>query len=314
MAAFPRMTFEHEMKFRHAAMEWLAMRTNDGAEPMYYLDIEEFEYDGAKIPLRNRYKGIWKPASFGAALSFTTKFTKPGKERPYEDAVGADGLMRYKWRDGGPDIPDNRALRAAMEAGLPLIWFYGVAEGFYQAVFPVFLVGEEADEQQFMVEVADMDRLSRDGQIFSEGPSLSVVEKRYAARMARQRLHQPVFRSMVMRAYDEHCAVCALHHVELLDAAHILPDAHEDGIAAVTNGLSLCKIHHSAYDRKFMGIRPDYVVEIRADLLNEVDGPMLRHGLQERHGERLLVLPQQRKERPSSALLEKAYLRFREAA
>ena len=119
---------------------------------------------------------------------------------------------------------------------------------------------------------------------------------------------------MIMRAYDEHCAVCALHHVELLDAAHILPDAHEDGIAAVTNGLSLCKIHHSAYDRKFMGIRPDYIVEIRADLLSEVDGPMLRHGLQERHGERLLVLPKQRKERPSSVLLEKAYLRFREAA
>jgi putative restriction endonuclease len=121
MAASPRTTFEDEMQFRHAAMEWLAMRTHDGAEPMYYLDIEEFEYDGVRIPLRSRYKGIWKPASFGAALSFTTKYTKPGKERPYEDAVGDDGLIRYKWRDGGPDIPDNRALRAAMEAGLPLI-------------------------------------------------------------------------------------------------------------------------------------------------------------------------------------------------
>lgn len=308
------MTFEDEMQFRQAAMEWLAMRTNDGAEPMYYLDIEEFEYNGVKVPLRNRYKGIWKPANFGAALSFTTKFTKPGKERPYEDAVGRDGLIRYKWRDGGPDITDNHALRSAMEAGLPLIWFYGIAEGVYQPIFPVFLVAEEADQQQFVVAIDDAQRLFEDGPIFSEGPSLSVVEKRYAARMARQRLHQPVFRSMVMRAYDEHCAVCALHHVELLDAAHILPDAHMEGIAAVTNGLSLCKIHHSAYDRKFMGIRPDYVIEIRADLLNEVDGPMLRHGLQERHGERLLVLPQQRNERPSSILLEKAYRNFREAA
>jgi putative restriction endonuclease len=178
----------------------------------------------------------------------------------------------------------------------------------------VFLVAEESDQQQFVVAIDDAQRLFEDGPIFSEGPSLSMVEKRYAARMARQRLHQPVFRSMVMRAYDEHCAVCALHHVELLDAAHILPDAHEDGIAAVTNGLSLCKIHHSAYDKRFMGIRPDYVVEIRADLLNEVDGPMLRHGLQERHGHKLMVLPNRKHEKPSPSLLEKAYQQFQSAA
>jgi len=314
MAAPRFRSFDDEMKFRHAAMEWLAVRTNDGAEPMYYLDVEEFEYQGERIPLRNRYKGIWKPASFSAALSFTTKYTKPGKERPYEDAIGNDGMMRYKWREGGPDIPDNRALRGAMQAGLPLIWFYGISEGVYQPIFPVFLVAEEAEQEQFVVAIDDAQRLLEDGPIFSEGPSLSVVEKRYAARMARQRLHQPVFRSMVMRAYDEHCAVCALHHVELLDAAHIVPDAHEEGIAAVSNGLSLCKIHHTAYDKKFMGIRPDYVVEIRSDLLVEVDGPMLRHGLQERHGERLRVLPQRKHDYPAADLLEKAYASFRNVA
>lgn len=307
-------SFDDEMRFRRAAMEWLAVRTNDGADPMYFLDIEEFEYNGERIPLRNRYKGIWKPARFKAALSFTTKYTRPGKERPYEDAVGDDGLIRYKWRDGGPDIPDNRALRTAMEAGLPLIWFYGIAGGIYQAIFPVFLVAEEPEQQQFVVAIDDAQRLFEDGPIFSEGPSLSVVEKRYAARMARQRLHQPVFRSMVMRAYDEHCAVCALHHVELLDAAHIVPDAHDEGIASVTNGISLCKIHHSAYDKKFLGIRPDYVVEIRSDLLAEIDGPMLKHGLQERHRKPLLILPERKAERPSIALLEEAYRTFQGAA
>lgn len=313
MAASPRMMFEEEMQFRHAAMEWLAMRTNDGAEPMYFRHIEEFEYEGARIPLRNRYKGIWKPASFGAALSFTTKFTKPGKERPYEDAVGDDGLIRYKWRDGGPHIPDNQALRAAMEAGLPLIWFYGISEGIYQPIFPVFLVAEEADQQQFVVAIDDAQRLFEDGPIFSEGPSLSVVEKRYAARMARQRLHQPVFRSMVMKAYDEHCAVCALHHVELLDAAHIMADSDEKGIAAVTNGISLCKIHHAAYDRKFLGITSSYVVKIRTDLLSEIDGPMLKYGLQERHNKELMVRPRRRSEWPSPDLLEESYNAFLQA-
>ena len=114
-----------------------------------------------------------------------------------------------------------------------------------------------------------------------------------------------------MRAYETQCAVCSLRHGELLDAAHIVPDAHEDGIAAVRNGLALCKIHHAAYDRRILGIRPgDYSVEIRRDLLEEVDGPMLLHGLQERHGKRLMVLPRKRRERPDSELLEISYREF----
>ena len=313
--ARPRpLSFDEELMFRRTAMEWLEVRTNDGAEPMYYLDIEDFEYHGQRIPLRNRYKGIWKPAQFGAALSFTTKYTRPGKERPYEDSVGSDGLIRYKWRDGGPDIPDNRALRSAMESALPLIWFYGIAQGIYQVIFPVYLVAEEPERQQFVVAIDEAQQLFEDGSILAEKGALSAVEKRYAARVAQQRLHQPVFRSMVINAYEEHCAVCALRHVELLDAAHIIPDAHGEGVAAVTNGLSLCKIHHSAFDQKFLGIRPDYVVEIRMDLLMERDGPTLKHGFQERHGQPLLVLPHRRSERPAAAHLEEAYDTFCQAA
>ncbi|HEX5332141.1 MAG TPA: HNH endonuclease, partial [Cellulomonas sp.] len=59
----------------------------------------------------------------------------------------------------------------------------------------------------------------------------------------------------------------------------------------VTNGLSLCKIHHSAYDANLMGITPDYAVRINKALLLEIDGPMLRHGLQEMHG-RPIGIPQ----------------------
>ena len=162
--------------------------------------------------------------------------------------------------------------------------------------------------------IDETQQLFEDGSLLAERGALSTIEKRYAEQVARQRLHQPVFRSMIMTAYDKRCAVCALHHVELLDAAHIIPDAHADGVAAVTNGLSLCKIHHSAFDRRFMGIRPDYVVEVRADLLDEKDGPTLKHGFQERHGKPLLVLPARRAERPAPALLERAYGAFRDAA
>jgi putative restriction endonuclease len=116
-----------------------------------------------------------------------------------------------------------------------------------------------------------------------------------------------------MRAYQHTCAVCQLKRRELLDAAHILGDREESGLPEMTNGVALCKIHHAAFDSHILGIRPDYVVEIRDDVLAEVDGPMLQFGLQATHGQTLL-LPERRNDRPSPGLLEIRYERFRQAS
>jgi putative restriction endonuclease len=112
---------------------------------------------------------------------------------------------------------------------------------------------------------------------------MSEVERRYATVEVRRRVHQPLFRARVLSAYDRRCAICRLNHADLLDAAHIIPDADEGGSASVPNGLSLCKIHHAAYDRNLLGIDPDYTVHIDAALLEEIDGPMLQHGLKDMH-------------------------------
>lgn len=114
-------------------------------------------------------------------------------------------------------------------------------------------------------------------------------------------------------AYENHCAVCNLAHPELLDAAHIVDDSHELGTPTIGNGMALCKIHHAAFDRRFLGIRPDYTVQIRQDLLDEVDGPMLRHGLQDLHGQPLMMVPKLRANRPDRDKLVWAYDRFQAA-
>ena len=62
-------------------------------------------------------RGIRKPAGFASAPSIRTVWRPSGAERPYEDAIGDDGLVRYKWRGDDPDHAENRALRAAMNAG-----------------------------------------------------------------------------------------------------------------------------------------------------------------------------------------------------
>jgi putative restriction endonuclease len=99
----------------------------------------------------------------------------------------------------------------------------------------------------------------------------------------------------------------------LLDAAHILPDGHVRGEPVVQNGLALCKIHHAAYDTNIIGIRPDWMVEVRGDILREIDGPMLRHGLQEMHGT-TITLPKAAQNWPDKTRLEERYELFRSAA
>ncbi|MBK7317620.1 MAG: hypothetical protein IPI86_08170 [Anaerolineales bacterium] len=52
-----------------------------------------------------------------------------------------------------------------------------------------------------------------------------------------------------------------------------------EGKSTIENGLSLCKLHHSAYDAFIIGVTPDYIIQVRADILEEEDGPVLQHGL-----------------------------------
>lgn len=116
----------------------------------------------------------------------------------------------------------------------------------------------------------------------------------------------------MLHAYQRTCAICRLRHVELLDAAHIVSDS-DGGEPIVPNGISLCKIHHAAYDFSLIGIRPDYRVEVRRDVLAETDGPTLRHSLQEVH-EMRLELPRQKAARPAPDLLDIRYQHFLEAS
>jgi len=238
----------------------------------------------------------------GAALSITTAYRGPNSQRPYEDSIGEDGYPRYKYEGTNADLATNQAMRAAMEAGSPLAYFVGVRKAVYRPVYPVYVIGESPALYEFALSFARHDVGINLG-------ALTAPEKVYAARMTRQRLHQPVFREQVLHAYASACAVCRLRHTELLDAAHIIGDAEQEGDPIVPNRMALCKIHHAAYDRNFMGITPQYRVQINARLLDEVDGPMLKHGLQDMHGASITV-PRRAAVRPDPERLRARYDQF----
>ena len=191
----------------------------------------------------------------------------------------------------------------APRAGIPLIWLRKYRSGAYIPVFPVYVVEDDFERRQFLIAIDDSARA------LSSQAQPSGLERRYVERVTRQRLHQAMFRGMVIDAYEVRCAVCRLRHGDLLDAAHIIADREETGLAVVVNGVSLCKISHAAYDRDLLGISGDYVVHINRRLLDETDGPMLKHGLQEMHGQSL-TLPRHRSSHPDPDRLATRFAAF----
>jgi putative restriction endonuclease len=294
---------------RAAAFAYLERLTEASGGPVRRGELESFTFEGKRVPLVAPQQGIWTPRGLPAALSILTTYAPRPDLRPYDDDPGPDDYPRYKWRGTDASHHDNRSLRRAMEFGLPLVWFIGIAPGIYRANFPVWLIAEEPEMHQFVValdetmsncwrpELADLSRFD--------------PTRRYAERLVLQRLHQRPFRDRVLLAYDTRCALCRLKHRRLLDAAHIKEDS-DGGEPIVPNGVAMCAIHHRAFDADVLGVRPDYRVEIRGDVLAEHDGPTLQHALQGLHGE-LIALPRRRAERPSKDLLEERYERFRAA-
>lgn len=295
---FVTSTLEREV--RTAAMKWLDRRASERVD---YAWLASFEHNGKRIPLMDAQRGIRKPAGFNAALAIRTTFTPAGRTPPYVDAIGDDGLQRYKYRGDDPNHPENIALRRAFEQRLPLIWFVGVASGLYEPIYPVWVVGDDPEKLEFALALDA-------GQRFVSRDDVDDDTRRYAMQVTKARLHQRVFRTQVLLAYEGQCAICMIRHAELLDAAHIIGDGQPHGQPVVPNGLSMCKIHHAAFDHRIIGIRPDLSIHVRQDVLEEVDGWMLKGGIQGVHDTKLTVIPRSRAARPDKARLEKRYEEF----
>lgn len=301
--------YETEAQIRMAAFAFLNSLVTRLGGLVRLEDVSRFEYMGERISLLDPQRGIRKPRQLLAALSIRTVHSSDPYARPYADDIGADGYLRYKWRGTDPNHAENRALRDAMKLRLPLMWFQGVGPGVYVPIYPVWMVAEEASRHQFVVAL-DAAQLEEWGD-----PGLRRAAEnsaKYEPETVNWRLHQPVFRARVILAYQRQCALCRLRHVELLDAAHIRGDA-EGGQPVVPNGIAMCKIHHAAFDADIVGLRPDYVVQIRRDVLDETDGPVLTHALQSLHGGKLHV-PASLGARPDPDLLGERYARFLQAS
>ncbi len=299
------MSVELDQRVRLAAFQWLRAQMDVIGEVLPRSVLAEgFVFDGERVPLLGP-QGIFKPRMMTEApLSITTI---PGR---YSDGMGSGGVLSYSYRGTDPAHPDNRGLRRAMERQLPLVYFYRLQPGQYLAAFPVFIVGDHPSQLAFDVAVDDPTALSQPPETVSMiSEDRAAIRREYVTSIVRRRVHQQAFRARVIEAYRTHCAFCRLRHQELLDAAHITADSLETGEPVVSNGLSLCKLHHAAFDRHFLTVRPDFTIEVRQSILDEEDGPMLLHGLKGMH-DRPIYLPREVSLQPDRDRVEERYAAF----
>jgi len=294
-------TLGEEQEFRDDLIDAVISHANSSNGMLSRNELGHFPYAGRSVRVIDVQGGIWNPGpswpfqdKLRATLSINT--TLSGK---YDDQELDGGLWRYDYQSGSTE-GRNSKLRKAMELQFPLLWFRQQHGGSY-VPYKVFIISDFPNERYCLI--------APDRTLAIAAQSESPIERKYAERQMQQRLHQPAFRAQVISAYETKCAICTLAHGRLLDAAHITPDRDETTSTSVTNGLSLCKIHHTAYDINIIGIDPDYKVHVREDILREIDGPMLEHGIKEMDM-RSLWIPREKIQQPDRQRLDARFKQF----
>jgi putative restriction endonuclease len=291
---------------RLAAFNWLneQKEIHDEILPRKILEAG-FTYQNKRVHVIGP-PGIFTPQMMNLPLSINTS-----PKSKYQDRPVKEGVFEYSYRGSNINHRDNAGLRNCMKFQKPLIYFIGIEPGWYFASYPVFIIHDDPSRLLFTVQADQQSVLSQPERM--EDTDATHWRRSYATINTEVRLHQQGFRFRVLTAYQHQCSLCRLKHPELLDAAHIIGDKEDIGDPIVQNGLSLCKIHHAAFDKNILGINPDYYIHVRNDILHETDGPMLKYGLQALEHQKI-NLPNHKKDYPDQERLEQRFEKFLKAS
>lgn len=232
-----------------------------------------------RIPLLSHFEGVHKPAGMRAGvLSVRTTISSR-----YDDLRVSDDRVWYEY---SPHDDRNARLRENLEYRLPLLYFLQVKQrpGVEYLIFtPVDVVEDDQPGRRFLLDLSpsalyeensDLDLELIRGLLDAEPVPMElhrVMERRYGVSSTRTRHFQAHFRRAVLAAYGRRCGICAIGETPILDGAHLVPDREELGEPVVSNGLSLCSLHHRAFDRDIVGLTPDFEIHVFHERLEHPD-------------------------------------------
>lgn len=242
-----------------------------------------FPHSGDVVLLKGP-QGIFKPRQLtdGPLTIMSTLGSQ------YEDELLDEAnTLRYDYAPPSREH-ENLGLKNLMAAGKPVILLKQVKakpRPEYMVVAPLYVEGFDDRVRQFSLSTrADLSPRT-DTQA---GVVLREIQRAYGETTVQTRLHQAYFRRDVLSVYRSRCCVCELRVRPLLQGAHIVPDSEAAGVPTVQNGLSLCSIHHAAYDRSIVRIKSDYTIAVEQESIEAGDN-FARISLSEFDGRRIFV-------------------------
>lgn len=259
-----------------------------------------FEFQRQRILLVAWGRGIFKPEQLQDG-PLTLVSSLGGN---YEDEALAGDVMLY---DYAPQsfAWANEGLKRLSQQGRSVILLKQVKpkpRPEYMIFAPVVVQGFDEVGRKFRLDLSASPAV---GEPIGSAPA--TYARRYTETIARARLHQAYFRRDALTAYKSRCCICSLSERPLLDAAHIIADNTDGGVANVTNGMAMCPTHHRAFDRHLLLVAPDYKVHIQRDLLTDAKSDATARVLLEFDGKGI-NLPRDPRYRPNPEFLKAKWI------
>lgn len=105
-----------------------------------------------------------------------------------------------------------------------------------------------------------------------EEPTLT-EERRIKEITNRIKIRDTTFKTAIREIYDDTCVICGKKRYSKADypevqAAHIFP-VEKEGSDDLRNGISLCRLHHWAFDGGLFVINDDFKIKVREEIKND---------------------------------------------
>lgn len=230
--------------------------------------------------LLTKAKGIYKPKGWEYSLSIRQSLASTYGDLPFMTPPEGGWIYRYHRENGENRYTNNGLIRCLMD-GIPVgvivqirpkpnaeYWIAGLGQ-IKQFNDPWFdLVQWQSD-----VDTSQIGRLIAEVPVDYDAPiealrQLGFLEDSNEERHSKQlvRPNQQLFRAMLLKSYDQTCAVTGSKVVPALEAAHIRPFSYER-IDKVENGLLLRADVHRLFDRNLVGVNPTKMETVVSKLL-----------------------------------------------
>ncbi len=228
---------------------------------MQVLLFELMERAAGELALQNLEEHSFKVRTLPVTVFPFVPLSTDYRDKQYALAMVGESLPPVvihgdKWIDG------RHRVWALKESSVPNVECINLDEVFPDYPDePVGVLSLEFSHQTTagILETKALERISREEAVDFDLEDIEPKARRQVLQTINRKIRDARFRANVLRAYSHRCCVCGIQ-LDLLDAAHIIPVEHERGTDEIKNGLSLCALHHRAFDHALITVRKDYSI------------------------------------------------------